>query len=93
MTSYIVVIYPAPPATRDINSQIMSSSWGGKETGKPRVERCTARSPEAAVENSKVRPGEHAYVIDESQARRFDRAPQAPLVEVTPNGSPLPDAA
>lgn len=77
MTDYIVIVYPAPPATRGESSVAYSYSHH-----QPHVKMVTASSPEKAADMAKVPPGGHAFVAERAKAHRFDRAKEAPLVAV-----------
>ncbi len=74
-TAYIVIVYPAPPATRgDVNN---SYSY---DRHQPRVAMATASSAEEAAKLTKVPPGGHAYVVEKRHATRFSKAKEAPLI-------------
>lgn len=89
MESYIVIVYPAPPMTRP-DLQSSGQSWSGKT--QPTVKRHTARSPAQAAEDASVPAGGYALVIQEKDAKRFDRAAVAPLEQKRPDGNSLPRA-
>jgi len=84
---FIVIIYAAPPATRGDGACMSYSTQTN-----PQVKRVTATAPQAAADTVNVPAGGYALVIEEKDARRFDRARQAPLVESHADGSALPRA-
>jgi hypothetical protein len=81
---WLVIVYPARPKQGD--TAMYSSSPNGYGAT---VLKVTARTAEAAADLAKIQPGAHALIVEESKARRFDRAEQAPLTERRPDGNPL----
>lgn len=88
MNRYIVIVYPAPPAKRDLDRAFYQAS-SVQTNRQPTVTRRTARTPEIAAEESKVPAGGYALVVPEENVRRFDRAPIASLEERAADGNPL----
>lgn len=88
---YIVIVYPAPPAMRGTDPVVFSQSTSERKG--PKVTDITADSEQAAAASVGVPPGAHALVIEKAKARRFDRAPQAPLEEKSPDGTEIDRAA
>lgn len=91
MTTYILIVYPKPPTMRGQTDAFYAQ--GSTETRAPRVNRIQASSESNALAESKIQPGEYALVVELDKMRRFDRATQAPLVQVAPNGQPFPEEA
>lgn len=88
MNRYIVIVYPAPVSAQDMGKVFYQA--GSVQTNRqPTVTRVTARSPEIAAEGAKVPAGGYALIIAESDVRRFDRAPVAPLEERATDGNPV----
>lgn len=54
----------------------------------------TAVNAERALDAAtpKIQPGGYAYVVAEQHVRRYSRAIEAPLVECSGDGTPLPTA-
>jgi hypothetical protein len=82
IVEYLVVVLPPKPKGALNPRGLTQQSQTYAQKPAPKVQFVKASSPEAAAETVGVKPGARAYVIEQDDVMRFDRAEMAPLKAV-----------